>query len=158
VVGSWELSGDGNAGISGVFSAGDLLVFSYDRREELPAGGASADAGWTYSGTRSWLQIIDLAHPADPMPWAPVQLPGELVGLSWLQRSGGIIFARSGERVAALGFDGENASVVAEVVSGPVLASQGSAQPAHHPDRLQSATMPLAWAMGSIWAGQWHSC
>ena len=127
VVGSWELSGDGNTGISGVFSAGDLLAFSYDRREELPPGGLSADAGWTYSGTRSWLQIIDLAHPAEPMPWAPIQLPGELVGLSWLQRSGGIIFARSGERVAALGFDGENASVVAEVVSGPVLASQGSA-------------------------------
>ena len=47
VVGSWELSGDGNTGISGVFSAGDLLAFSYDRREELPPGGLSADAGWT---------------------------------------------------------------------------------------------------------------
>jgi hypothetical protein len=56
------------------------------------------------------------------MPWAPVQLPGELLGVSWLQRAGGTLFTRSEGRVAAVGFDGENASVVAEVPAGPVVA------------------------------------
>jgi hypothetical protein len=129
VVGQWEFAGDEYTGISEVFSAGDLLAFSFDRRETAPAAAVSPvfDIGlWSGWSSRSWLQILDLADPSSPMPWAPVQLPGELLGVSWLQRAGGVVFARSAERVAALGFDGESASVVAEVAAGPVVAMQGS--------------------------------
>lgn len=133
VLGEWRLEGEEYSGLSEVFSAGDLLVFSYDRREGAAAAakGTSSSVpvwsgGWTMWSKRSWLQIIDLADPASPMAWAPVQLPGRLLGVSWLQRAGGVVLTRSGERVAALGFDGENASVVAEVAAGSVVAVQGS--------------------------------
>jgi uncharacterized secreted protein with C-terminal beta-propeller domain len=127
VLGTWELSGEEYTAVSDVYSTGELLAFSYDRREISAAGSARpVNYGWTSQQTRSWLQIIDLADPSVPMPWAPVQLPGQLVGVSWLQRAGGVLFARSGPRVAALGFDGENASMVAEVDAGAAVATQGS--------------------------------
>lgn len=129
MLGSWELSGEGYSTISEIFSAGDLLAFSFDRREPvLPKVGnePAAFEGWSSWESRSWLQIVDLADSSAPMPWSPVQLPGQLVGISWLQRSGGVVFARSGSRIAALGFDGENASVAAEVDAGSAVAMQGS--------------------------------
>ena len=67
---------------------------------------------------RCWLQVLDLADPAFPSPWAPVELPGSLLGVSWLERGGGVLFTRSGMEnngVYALGFDGEKAAVAAEV-------------------------------------------
>jgi hypothetical protein len=136
ILGSWQLSGGDYSGISEVYSAGDLLVFSYDRTEEIVSPGNPAPLktvtsdgltsvtlspvvadGWTKQQKRSWLQILDLADPSTPMPWAPVQIPGSLVGVSSLQRSGGVIFSKSGggQRIAALVFDGENASIVAAV-------------------------------------------
>jgi len=126
--GTWELSGEEYSEFSEVYSTGELLAFSYDRREIIAAAGGTKPVldGWSAQESRSWLQIIDLADSSAPMPWAPVQLPGQLVGVSWLQRSGGVLFARSGQRVAALGFDGENASVAAEVDAGAAVATQGS--------------------------------
>lgn len=129
VVGTWELKGDQIAGISDIFSAGDLLAFSYEHRHTIKASSRlfpwSED--WSAWRTSSWLQIVDLANPASPMPWAPVELPGELLGMSWLQRAGGVLFTRSGEdRVAALGFDGESAALAAETPAGPVFAMQGA--------------------------------
>jgi hypothetical protein len=84
------------------------------------------DGFWSDWTTRHWLQILDLADATAPMPWAPVQLPGELLGVSWLQRAGGLLFTRSDDRVAALGFDGENASIVAELPARAPLCLQGS--------------------------------
>jgi hypothetical protein len=110
--------------ISEVFSAGDRLVFSFAASEQSSAFANLSMDHWKNWETRHWLQVLDLADPSSPMPWAPVQLPGELLGISWLQRSGGTVFARSEDRVAAVGFDGENASVVAEVPAGPVVAMQ----------------------------------
>ena len=124
LVGTWDLAGESYTGISEVFSAGELLVFSFALREEVPD--ASADGYWSSWTTRHWLQILDLADVSSPMPWAPVQLPGELIGVSWLQRPGGVIFARSDDRIAALGFDGENASIVAELPASSSFCLQGS--------------------------------
>jgi hypothetical protein len=128
VVGTWELKGDQIAGISDVFAAGDLLAFSFEDRYAIngSTGPLPWPQDWFAWRTCSWLQIIDLANPASPMPWAPVELPGELVGVSWLQRAGGVLFARSGEdRIAALGFDGERAALAAEIPAGSVFALQG---------------------------------
>lgn len=124
LLGAWNLAGDAYTGISRVYSAGDLLVFSFGKREEVKseAGDDLWSGYWSGWSTRHWLQVLDLADPSSPMPWAPVQLPGELLGVSWFQRAGGTIFTRSEGRVAAVGFDGENASVVAEVPAGPVVA------------------------------------
>jgi len=150
LVGTWDLSGDFYTDISEIFSAGDLLLFSFAKREEATidpnsSGGATMimdnatglwtttlpsvrprDGFWSDWTTRHWLQILDLADATAPMPWAPVQLPGELLGVSWLQRAGGLLFARSDDRVAALGFDGENASIVAELPARSPLCLQGS--------------------------------
>jgi hypothetical protein len=127
-VGSWNLPGDDIVGISDVFAAGDLLAFSYEQRDAITAAtrGLPWPADWSGWRTRTWLQILDLARPEAPMPWAPVELPGELLGVSWLQRAGGVLFARSGgDRVAALGFDGENAAVAAEIDAPSVAAVEG---------------------------------
>jgi hypothetical protein len=150
LVGTWALSGDFYTDISEIFSAGDLLVFSFAKREEAAIAPNSSgeattimdnatglwttalpsvrpdDGFWSDWTTRHWLQILDLADATAPMPWAPVQLPGELLGVSWLQRAGGLLFARSDDRVAALGFDGENASIVAELPARSPLCLQGS--------------------------------
>ena len=128
VVGTWELKGDQIAGISDVVAAGDLLAFSFEDRYAIngSTGPLPWPQDWFAWRTSSWLQIVDLANPASPMPWAPVELPGELVGVSWLQRAGGVLFARSGEdRIAALGFDGERAALAAEIPAGSVFALQG---------------------------------
>jgi hypothetical protein len=127
LLGTWELADESCTGLSEIFSAGDRLVFSFGAREPaVPSGSGFWPAEWTGQTTRHWLQVLDLADPASPMPWAPVQLPGELLGVSWLQRSGGTIFARSGDRVAAVGFDGESAAVVAEVPAAAVASVNGA--------------------------------
>jgi hypothetical protein len=129
VVGTWRLpEGEEYSNFSQVYPAGDLLVFSYDITSRVAPVKASDPQpwGWETWQTRCMLQILDLADPSLPMPWAPVQLPGQLLGVSWLQRAGGVVFARSGANVAALGFDGENASLAAEVAAGDCLAMQGS--------------------------------
>lgn len=124
IVGKWELSGAQYTDVSEVYSAEDLLVFSFAAREEEPS--SSSEDSWTHLRTRHWLQILDLADVTAPMPWAPVQLPGELLGVAWLQRAGGTVFARSEDRVAALGFDGENASIVAEIPVTSAMCLQGA--------------------------------
>lgn len=124
VVGKWDLSGDQYSDVSEVYSAGDLLVFSFAAREQDAS--TLPEDYWSNWRTRHWLQILDLADVTAPMPWAPVQLPGELLGVSWLQRAGGTVFARSEDRVAALGFDGENASLVAEIPVTSAFCLQGA--------------------------------
>lgn len=129
VLGTWNLTGEEYSGISDVYSAGDMLVFSYDRRERNNtkiAGEPTAfwPDDWSGWSNRSWLQVLDLADPSAPMPWAPVQLPGKLSGVSWFQRGGGVVFARSPVGIAALSFDGENASLIAEVPADGVTAMQ----------------------------------
>lgn len=124
VVGKWELSGERYTNVSEVYSAGDLLVFSFAAREQDAS--TPPEDYWSNWRTRHWLQILDLADVTAPMPWAPVQLPGELLGVSWLQRAGGTVFARSEDRVAALGFDGENASIVAEIPVTSAFCLQGA--------------------------------
>lgn len=124
VVGKWDLSGDQYTDVSEVYSAGDLLVFSFASREQDAS--TPPEDYWSNWRTRHWLQILDLADVTAPMPWAPVQLPGELLGVSWLQRAGGTVFARSEDRVAALGFDGENASIVAEIPVTSAMCLQGA--------------------------------
>lgn len=124
VVGKWDLSGDQYTDVSEVYSAGDLLVFSFASREQDAS--TRPEDRWLNWRTRHWLQILDLADVTAPMPWAPVQLPGELLGVDWLERAGGTVFARSEDRVAALGFDGENASVVAEIPVASAMCLQGA--------------------------------
>lgn len=146
IEGNWNLPDGDYASVSQVFSAGDLLAFSYDRFESSPKEVAL--------GTKTWLQIVDLADPAEPMPWAPVQLPGELAGISWLQRAGGVLFARSGGRVAALAFDGENAPVVAEVEAGSAVAFQGSTLYALTENGVEEwhfSETGARWTKGSGW-------
>jgi hypothetical protein len=68
--------------------------------------------------SRSWLRVVDLADPDNLMPWAPVEISGQLIGVPRFERAGGLIFARSGaqaQNVAALGFDGERAWLVSEL-------------------------------------------
>jgi hypothetical protein len=127
-IGTWQLEGDGLSDISKVHSAGDLLAFSYDRRDQASVSelGSVLLGGWSHWQTRSWLQILDLANTAKPMPWAPVELPGPLVGFSWLQRAGGVVFARTSSGIAALGFDGEFASLAAEIPVQGAVAMQGA--------------------------------
>lgn len=138
-IGSWRLEGGDISDVSDVHSAGDLLAFSFVRSvpndhalpEAVVGVGVSemvAPKDWSAPIQRHLFQILDLADPSLPMPWAPVEVPGQLVGVSWLQRSGGVLFTKSGEaqdRVAALGFDGESASLASEVEvgSGPVSTS-----------------------------------
>ncbi len=128
VLSSWNLEGDSYSSISEVFTNGDLLAFSYEQAEAMQ--GKTSERyyvdGWTPSSVRSWLQILDLADPKAPMPWAPVQIPGSLVSLSEWTRSGATVFTRSGDRIAALGFNGETAPVVAEVKAGFAHAMIGS--------------------------------
>jgi hypothetical protein len=116
-----------------VFASGDLLAFSYDRQETIRFQGKQPlwNEEWSGVSARTLLQIIDLADPSSPAPWAPVQLPGRMLGLSWLQRSGGVLYAASEGRVAAMGFDGEAASVIAEIPAGPAQVI--------HADTLYSA-------------------
>jgi len=158
VVGTWQVDGDQIAGISEVFSAGDLLAFSYEQRDTIKGSSRSFpwSEDWSAWRTRSWLQIVDLANPASPMPWAPVELPGELVGVSWLQRAGGVLFTRSGgDRIAALGFDGETAALSAEVAAGSVFAVQGSALYFPTVDGVEEWIFSEdsgAWQQGPGWA------
>jgi hypothetical protein len=120
VLGSWTLEGDAYSDISDVFAKGDLLAFSYQQSETIQGKTAEWIRGdaWTATSLRSWLQVVDLADPSAPMPWAPVQVPGSLVSISDWTRAGATVFTRSGDRIAALGFNGETASVVAEVDAG----------------------------------------
>lgn len=162
VVGSWALSGNQYSGISDVYSAGDLLAFSYDRRERKNNSPSTGPAvtwpdEWSGWSNRSWLQIVDLADPSAPMPWAPVQLPGQLVGISWLQRAGGVVFARSSERIAALGFDGENASLVAEIPVNGAFAMQGAslyAATAEGVSEWNFSEQASRWQQGPGWTFQ----
>ena len=152
VVGSWQLpEGQNYSNISEVYSAGDLLAFSYDSASRVaPVRVAEAQVWeWDTWQTRSLLQILDLANPASPMPWAPVQLPGKLLGVSWLQRAGGVVFARSGANIAALGFDGENASLAAEVSAGDCAIMQGSTLYA------AAATGVAEWSFSEA-SGRWE--
>jgi len=141
VVGTWSLQDSQADAITSVQAFGDLLVFGYQKREAVVPvkvrPGVSVSPGpalpWRPIAmqARSWLQVVDLADPALPAGWAPVEIPGALLGFSWLERGGGVLFSRSGagdNRVYALGFDGESASVAAEVDVGAQrdLLSRGS--------------------------------
>lgn len=134
-LGSWTLQ-DGNIdSITPVQAFGDLLVFGYQKREPAatpitPVPASGQPVAGCYPGlwqpdsvqTRSWIQVIDLANLTQPSSWAPVEIPGALLGFSWLERGGGVLFSRNGlgdNRVDALGFDGENAAVAAELDVGP---------------------------------------
>lgn len=134
LLGSWKLEGTGIHSISKVEVFGDLLVCGFAKKESIaPWESLGADSfpdgdllpvgylrpwprlAWQ---SRFWLQVVDLADPNQPLSWAPVEIPGALVGVSWLERGGGVLFARAGtgsDRVCALGFDGESASMAAEV-------------------------------------------
>jgi hypothetical protein len=137
VLGSWSVTDPNIDSISSVYANGDLLTFGFQKREIVPVvknvqptqfrdpatGLISislpsielANPSWQ---SRNWFQVLDLADPTLPTPWAPVEIPGSLLGVSWLERGGGVLFTQSGaddNRVYALGFDGENASVAAEV-------------------------------------------
>jgi hypothetical protein len=129
VLSSWNLEGDSYSGISDVFTNGDLLAFSFEQAEAMEVKNSENYymGGWTPSSVRSWLQILDLADLTAPMPWAPVQIPGSLVSLSEWTRSGATVFTRSEDRIAALGFNGETAPVVAEVNAGFAHVMIGSA-------------------------------
>ena len=137
VLGSWSVTDPNIDSISSVYANGDLLTFGFQKREIVPVvknvqptqfrdpatGLISislpsielANPSWQ---SRNWFQVLDLADPTLPTPWAPVEIPGSLLGVSWLERGGGVLFTRSGaddNRVYALGFDGEKAAVAAEV-------------------------------------------
>ncbi|NDB96814.1 MAG: hypothetical protein EBZ78_11760 [Verrucomicrobia bacterium] len=112
-----------------------MLVLGYEKKETTPVPDvmdpiAVGDGLFTVSlprissgeflswQKRCWLQVLDLADPTLPSPWAPVELPGSLLGVSSLERGGGVLFTRSGMEdncVYALGFDGEKAAVAAKV-------------------------------------------
>jgi Beta propeller domain len=135
VLGSWSLNDANIDSISQVYAFGDLLVLGYEKKETTPVPDvmdpiAVGDGLFAVSlprissgeflswQKRCWLQVLDLADPTVPSPWAPVELPGSLLGVSWLERGGGVLFTRSGlddNGVYALGFDGEKAAVAAKV-------------------------------------------
>ena len=152
VLGSWSLTDPNIDSISHIYANGDLLTFGFQKREAVvpvvknvqptrfrdPATGLISvslppielpNMNWQI---RNWFQVLDLADPTLPSPWAPVEIPGSLLGVSWVERGGGVLFTRSGtddNRVYALGFDGENASVAAQVDVGAnrtLVASSGS--------------------------------
>jgi uncharacterized secreted protein with C-terminal beta-propeller domain len=153
VLGSWSLDGDSYNQISEVFSCGDLLAFSFDQREIMQNQTFRID-GWSTSSVRSWLQILDLANPSAPMPWAPVQIPGQLVSMTDWTRAGATIFTRSGERIAALGFNGENASVVAEADAGFAHVMIGNALYAASADGISKrefSSLNGAWDPATVW-------
>jgi len=152
VVGSWSLQDSQANAITSVQAFGDLLVFGYQKREAvapvevLPEVSVSPGPALPWKPVamqaRSWLQVVDLADPALPTGWASVEIPGALLGFSWLERGGGVLFSRSGagdNRVYALGFDGESASVAAEVDVGAQrdLLSRGSSVYATSDDTLR---------------------
>ncbi len=156
VLGSWNLEGDSYSGISDVFANGDLLAFSFERSEAMEANTSERYYvdGWMSSSVRSWLQILDLADPTAPMPWAPVQVPGSLVSLSEWTRSGATVFTRSGDRIAALGFNGETAPVVAEVKAGFAHVMIGSVLFAASDQgiaRREFSSMNGSWDPATFW-------
>jgi hypothetical protein len=135
VLGSWSLNDPNIDTISQVYAFGDLLVLGYEKKEtnpvpdvmdpivvgdepiavSLPRISSGEFLSWQ---KRCWLQVLDLADPTLPSPWAPVELPSSLLGVSSLERGGGVLFTRSGMEdncVYALGFDGEKAAIAAEV-------------------------------------------
>lgn len=135
VLGSWSLNDPNIDTISQVYAFGDLLVLGYEKKEtnpvpdvmdpivvgdepiavSLPRISSGEFLSWQ---KRCWLQVLDLADPILPSPWAPVEIPGSLLGVSSLERGGGVLFTRSGMEdncVYALGFDGEKAAIAAEV-------------------------------------------
>ena len=153
IIGTWSLEGDSYNQISEVFSCGDLLAFSFDQREMTQVETFGVE-GWSTNSVRSWLQILDLADPAAPMPWAPVQIPGQLISMAEWTRAGATIFTRSGDRVAALGFNGETASVVAEANAGFAQHMIGSTLYAAFSDGIskrQFSSINGAWEPASAW-------
>lgn len=153
VFGSWSLDGDSYNQISEVFSCGDLLAFSFDQREIMQNQTFPMD-GWSTSSVRSWLQILDLANPTAPMPWAPVQIPGQLVSMTDWTRAGATIFTRSGDRIAALGFNGENASVVAEANAGfahVMIENTLYAASADGISKREFSSLNGAWDPATVW-------
>jgi len=168
-VGFWSLEGGEVSDVSAVHSAGDLLAFSFVRSSQAEnlssgetvvagAGKILAPEQWAPLVRRTSLQILDLADPAAPMPWAPVEIPGDLLGVVWLQRAGGLLFTRSGEaqdRVAALGFDGERASLAAEVeVGSGAVATSGRSLYAAHGGGVREWSFSeekVAWRSGPGW-------
>ncbi len=156
VCGSWELEGDDFSGISEVFSNGDLLAFSFEKREstKITSPQLFGKDGWTTSSISSWLQILDLADPSAPMAWAPVQLPGALVSIADWTRSGATVFARSGNRIAALGFNGETASIVAEATAGFTHVMMGSTLYFASSDGIakrEFSSLTGSWEPATIW-------
>ena len=187
VLGSWSVTDPNIDSISEVYAHGDLLTFGFQKREiapvmknvnpaqiKDPATGlisvilpsiALPNASWQI---RNWFQVLDLADPTLPTPWAPVEIPGSLLGVSWIDRGGGVLLTRSGaddNRVYALGFDGENASVAAEVNLGAnraLVSKAGSIYAAGDAsvqrwDFLENQRIfgsPISWSVPSPGASQ----
>lgn len=128
VMGSWDFEGDSYSAISKVFASGELLAFSFEHHEDVQLRNTNVlrDKGWSATSLRTWLQILDLADPSQPMPWARVQIPGSLVSMADWTRAGATAFTRSGDRIAALGFNGETAPVIAEAHAGDTHLMAGS--------------------------------
>jgi len=156
VLGSWKLEGDSYSGISDVFANGDLLAFSFEQQETMKGKTLEyiRGDGWTPTSVRSWLQVLDLADASAPMPWAPVQIPGSLVSVSDWTRSGATIFTRSGDRIAALGFNGESASVVAESSAGFAHVMMGSTLYNASSDGItkrEFSSLTGSWGPTTVW-------
>jgi hypothetical protein len=156
MLGSWNLEGDGYSGISEVFSSGDLLAFSFEYHEVIQTKNQELSRweDWSATSVRSWLQILDLADPKSPMPWAPVQIPGSLVSITDWNRAAATIFTRSGDRIAALGFNGETAPIIAEVKVGHTHVMIGSTLYTASSDGISQrefSSLSGSWNPASIW-------
>jgi len=187
VLGSWSVTDPNIDSISDVYAHGDLLTFGFQKREIVPVvknvtptqirdpatGLISVSMPPTELPNLSWqirscFQVLDLADPTLPTPWAPVEIPGSLLGVSWIDRGGGVLFTQSGaddNRVYALGFDGENASVAAELNLGAnraLVLNAGSIYAAGDAsvqrwDFIESQRLfgsPISWSVPSPGASQ----
>ena len=187
VLGSWSVTDPNIDSISDVYAHGDLLTFGFQKREIVPVvknvtptqirdpatGLISVSMPPTELPNLSWqirscFQVLDLADPTLPTPWAPVEIPGSLLGVSWIDRGGGVLFTQSGaddNRVYALGFDGENASVAAELNLGAnraLVLNAGSIYAAGDAsvqrwDFIESQRIfgsPISWSVPSPGASQ----
>lgn len=156
VLGSWNLEGESYSEISEVFACDDLLAFSFQQSEAMQAYpvGIYQNPSWSTNSTRSWLQILDLANPLQPMPWARVQIPGKLLSITAWSRAGATIFTRSGDRIAALGFNGETAPIIAEAEtdgSAIMIASTLYQATADGVVRRNFSSQSGTWDPATIW-------
>ena len=156
ILGTWNLEGEGYSEISDVFSCGDLLALSFQEREAIQAIDVPylRTQPWTANSARTWLQIVDLANPRTPMPWAKVQIPGEMLAITEWSRAGATVFARSGDFIAALGFNGESAPIIAETLSSHATTLIGSTLYAARKEgieRREFSSQTGTWNPATIW-------